>query len=224
MKGIYIIKNLITGKIYIGKTTNYINRVRHHVYCLKHNKHHSSHLQNSWNKYGEKAFVFGMIEEYPKDQLDKYEKYWIDYYNSYNDGYNEAIPNGKNNGRIYNKKAIETHSKAMKAYYKTVSDEDKKAWGKHIHTFKREYNPKQLNLKLYNKNLELVKELSTKECADYLGVTPRRLLKSMNKIRNERGICYKNYIIIKETETLEEFLEDKLTSRNKWVIGGNNFI
>ena len=56
--GIYCIKNLENGKIYIGKSVNIKNRWISHRNTLKNNKHDNSYLQNSWNKYGESSFVF----------------------------------------------------------------------------------------------------------------------------------------------------------------------
>ena len=43
--GVYQIRNLITGKVYIGSTTESFNkRFNHHKYCLSNNKHKNSYL------------------------------------------------------------------------------------------------------------------------------------------------------------------------------------
>lgn len=50
--GIYIIKNILNNKIYVGSTIDIKKRWRDHKWHLKENKHHNSHLQASYNKYG----------------------------------------------------------------------------------------------------------------------------------------------------------------------------
>ena len=60
---IYCIKNIITNKIYIGSTKNFKSRLWYHFYHLKNNKHHSIHLQRSYDKYGKENFNATIIEE-----------------------------------------------------------------------------------------------------------------------------------------------------------------
>ena len=60
--GIYLIKNMINGKGYVGSTVNLTNRKYQHFSQLKNNKHHSPHLQSSANKYGLKNFTYNIIE------------------------------------------------------------------------------------------------------------------------------------------------------------------
>lgn len=60
---IYYIKHVETNKVYVGLTTNYVRRKSEHLFDLKHNKHCNCHLQHAWNKYGESAFEFGVLEE-----------------------------------------------------------------------------------------------------------------------------------------------------------------
>lgn len=56
--GLYVITNLLDGKFYVGSTVNFFDRWTLHLSNLKKNKHHSPHLQNAWNKYGEENFSF----------------------------------------------------------------------------------------------------------------------------------------------------------------------
>lgn len=80
MKGkfIYKIINAVNGKFYVGSTTNTRERFRTHRNRLRNNKHHSKHLQAAWNKYGEQAFVFHVIEELPEDaSLQEAENVWL---------------------------------------------------------------------------------------------------------------------------------------------------
>ena len=80
MVGIYAIKNKVSGKIYIGQSTNIENRWYKHKTSLRHNYHGNYHLQCSWNKYGEDSFEFSVLEECEKDKLDEREIYWINYF------------------------------------------------------------------------------------------------------------------------------------------------
>ena len=80
--GIYRITNLINNKIYIGQSKNLTTRFRQHLYELKNNRHHNSHLQNTYNIVGKKAFKFDILEECTIEERDDRERYWIDYYKS----------------------------------------------------------------------------------------------------------------------------------------------
>ena len=93
---IYLIKNKVNNKKYVGQTINFKKRKRVHLLHLKNNDHHNKHLQNSYNKYGIENFNIKIIENNIKRKnLDEKEVYWINYYNTYNgDGYN-LTPGGK---------------------------------------------------------------------------------------------------------------------------------
>lgn len=76
--GIYQITNTVTGKIYVGSAVDFGGRWRNHRWRLKRGDHHSPKLQAAWNKYGEPAFEFLVIERVPVDVLIEREQYWID--------------------------------------------------------------------------------------------------------------------------------------------------
>ncbi len=90
--GIYKIRNLINNKIYVGSTKNIKARWAKHKALLRHNKHQNTHLQNAWNKYGEGAFVFEVIEECRIENLISREQFFI---NSLNPDYNQTTIAGK---------------------------------------------------------------------------------------------------------------------------------
>ena len=74
---IYQIRNLINGKVYVGQTVNESRRKANHLFLLRMNKHHSIKLQNAYNKYGEKNFIFEILEECSKEELNDRELYYI---------------------------------------------------------------------------------------------------------------------------------------------------
>lgn len=89
--GIYLIKNIINNKVYIGSASNINKRWSRHKKDLVKGKHHSCLLQRAWDKYGEQNFKFEVIEEVSNpEHLLSYEQVYLDYYKSYhnNKGYN----------------------------------------------------------------------------------------------------------------------------------------
>jgi group I intron endonuclease len=84
--GIYKITNKITGKFYVGSTTNLERREYDHFYYLSKKSHPNVKLQNSFNKYGRDAFVFDVIEECERGLLIEREQHWMDTTQCYIDG------------------------------------------------------------------------------------------------------------------------------------------
>ena len=79
MQGIYLIKNLTSGKCYYGSSIDILRRFRTHKYFLRANKHQNIHLQRLWNKYGELDFEFTIVEEVvDKDLLQIREQFYLD--------------------------------------------------------------------------------------------------------------------------------------------------
>jgi group I intron endonuclease len=80
--GVYAIIHEESGKLYIGSASNIYSRWRGHKSDLRRGLHHSPHLQNAWNKYGEDAFRFVVLESCLKDAviLCAREQHWLDKY------------------------------------------------------------------------------------------------------------------------------------------------
>lgn len=93
--GVYMIKNIINNKIYIGSSFNVYQRWKRHLNELKQNKHHSLKLQRSYNKYGINNFVFEILEICSQDLLSEREQFWINHFNSYKNGYNVSFSTTK---------------------------------------------------------------------------------------------------------------------------------
>ena len=77
--GIYCIKNVLNGKIYIGSSIDCYKRSNRHFSELKNNKHKNKYLQNAYNKQEGRYFVFGIIELVnKKSNLIIREQFYID--------------------------------------------------------------------------------------------------------------------------------------------------
>lgn len=81
ISGVYIITNLVNGKRYIGSSNDLYERSYAHIYHLKNNDHSNTHLQNSWNKYGEDKFVIGILEYTEESKRLEREAYYIKIFN-----------------------------------------------------------------------------------------------------------------------------------------------
>lgn len=82
--GIYRILCKPTRKCYVGSTVNFRLRFKTHRVELNRNRHHSSLLQNAWNKYGQGAFQFEILKEVEKEHLLNFEQGYINLFDSAN--------------------------------------------------------------------------------------------------------------------------------------------
>lgn len=80
VSGIYAITNKVNGKRYVGQAASIGDRWLTHKSHLNTGRHHSRHLQASWNKHGAEAFDFTLLELVPadKDVLAVREQFWFD--------------------------------------------------------------------------------------------------------------------------------------------------
>lgn len=77
--GIYVIRNTVNGKVYVGSSANVKERFRTHRKQLRANRHPNAHLQSAWQAYGESSFRFEIVEnvsDYSK--LIQREQAWMD--------------------------------------------------------------------------------------------------------------------------------------------------
>ena len=80
--GVYVIKNIVNDKLYVGSSIDIDHRYRVHISNLNNNKHENCHLQYSFNKYGKANFIFYIIEQCKEPILRKREQYYIDTLNT----------------------------------------------------------------------------------------------------------------------------------------------
>ena len=97
--GIYVIKNSINGKVYVGKSKNCYKRLHQHLSDIKidnRNYNENPHLLNAFKKYGFDNFEYYLLEKFKENDinleeiLSVRELYWINELDSLNrdKGYN----------------------------------------------------------------------------------------------------------------------------------------
>lgn len=75
---IYKIINTHNGKFYVGSAVRFERRKAQHLWKLRRGDHSNKHLQAAWDKYGEAAFVFAVVEEIPDgEDLLAAENVWL---------------------------------------------------------------------------------------------------------------------------------------------------
>ena len=103
-KDIYIIKNKINNKVYIGQSVNSAERFVKHINDALHRPNNQV-IHKAMVKYGISNFYYEILES----QIENYnerEQYWINYYNSIvPNGYNVAIGGSGSGSGIYNSQA-----------------------------------------------------------------------------------------------------------------------
>jgi group I intron endonuclease len=75
---VYKISNVITGRMYVGGTNHYSLRKRQHLHELRSRCHYSKSMQDEFNRYGERQFVFSILELSSLDKLRETEQKWLD--------------------------------------------------------------------------------------------------------------------------------------------------
>ena len=130
MIGIYKVTNLINQKVYIGQSDNIEQRWKRHKTRSINNcgKDYNYAFYRAIRKYGLENFLFEVIEECSKDELNQREKYWIKYYNSYlnPDHYNETEGGEGTLGWVPSQEWRDKQSKIKKEWYKTPEGIEKR--------------------------------------------------------------------------------------------------
>lgn len=77
MEYIYVIENKNSDKFYIGRTNDPAARKRGHLSELRRGIHGNPRLQASFNKHGESAFEFKVVDSAPSDSIHEKEAEWF---------------------------------------------------------------------------------------------------------------------------------------------------
>lgn len=93
MRGfIYIIKNDINSKVYIGQTTRALkDRWKEHLRTKCSKNENSMLIKKAIHKYGSSHFRIELLEVCNRASLNEREMYYIHLYNSYHQGYNRTL-------------------------------------------------------------------------------------------------------------------------------------
>lgn len=89
---IYIIRNTINSKVYIGQTKVSLKlRFQNHLSAARNGKDYV--IGKAIRKYGEENFYIELLKECTIEELNERERYWISYFNSTDNkfGYNISI-------------------------------------------------------------------------------------------------------------------------------------
>ena len=80
ISGVYLIRNIKTGKLYVGQSAHITRRWANHKSLLNRHKHPNVHLQRAWILDGEASFEFSVLVScFPSTTcLTEAEQYWID--------------------------------------------------------------------------------------------------------------------------------------------------
>lgn len=218
VSGIYMIKNLINEKVYIGKSINVPCRLNQHKRELRRNVHHNKYLQRSWNKYGENNFVFTEIEVCDESILNQKEMYYISKYKSNISDYGFNLTIG-GDGSLGLKHTEESKKKISEVQIgKKLTDEHKKR----ISESHKGKTPKNINM-ILERNKKIARPIvqikiedesisfwdSIQECARNTGILATNIVKCLKGIYKTCGnsiFLYKddfenNDIILSESIT-----------------------
>lgn len=95
--GIYVIRCIVSQKVYVGQSVNPHGRWLRHRSPLRAGKHGNPHLQAAWDKYGEVAFTFEVVEIVSdKEDLNRREALHIRAFRAHEPdfGYNFKVEEG----------------------------------------------------------------------------------------------------------------------------------
>ena len=93
--GVYLIENSVTGRKYVGSSSNIDRRIKTHKQHLQKGCHNNRKLQKDYDMHGIESFKFIILEkDVAHDLLTAYEKYWIYKHDAIvrYKGYNDVMP------------------------------------------------------------------------------------------------------------------------------------
>jgi group I intron endonuclease len=115
--GVYSVTNTVTEDQYVGQASNFTKRWSKHRRMLQQGLHPNVHLQAAWNKHGEGAFAFRVLEWCDKCELTTTEQKWMDVLRPV---YNKAPAAGSRIGTTQSPEARAKISAALKGVPKSL--------------------------------------------------------------------------------------------------------
>lgn len=160
---VYLWRNLINGKIYVGQTQNFYDRV------LQYKRGNDDHrvIGKALLKYGLDNFDISILaKDIPLEKLDECEQYWIDYYNCCNRsiGYNVCKEANTTRGYKHTEETKTIMSEKRKLFFQENPDalkgENNPCYGK---LFSQETKEKMSKSRMGNQNAKGSRWTMTKE-------------------------------------------------------------
>ncbi len=200
--GIYQIRNLINGKIYIGSTVNFGKRWTWHKIDFKW-KRNSCHLQSAWDKYGKQNFVFEIIEYVCENFLAEAEQFWIEDKKSWDKRYGYNIERIINGHKIISEETKKKISESLKGeknpfYGKKHTEETKEKISQNHHDVSGKNNP------MWGK---------IRESGFHSKLTPEEVLDIRRKFKN--GYSYSD-LYEEYKHKITKCLIGKIINRESW--------
>jgi len=118
ISGIYLIRNKVNDRVYVGHSNNIKKRWSSHRSLLKRNLHPSKEVQDEYNNQVIEDFEYLIIEECLQRDLLSLEKKWKDHYekNTYNKidiiSFHKKIRRGKEAKAFKNKCSIQNQGES----------------------------------------------------------------------------------------------------------------
>ena len=146
---IYMFRNKVNQKCYIGKTTNIKSRYYSHVNAHK----RKSYIQKAITKYGIDNFEFIVLENICCDdqkmlnaKLNDLEKYYIEKYDSYKSGYNLTLGGDGALGAIRSDESKKLYSESKKGNKNPAkSDAVKEKISNTLKQYFKEHGPNKMS-------------------------------------------------------------------------------
>jgi group I intron endonuclease len=131
--GVYKIRNLVNGRLYVGSSKDIQVRWAEHRTDLRKGVHVNPHLQRAWNKYGEGSFAFEFIERTKAKRLIEREQHWMDFHDVVKTGYN-VLPSARpgRRGLKHTAEARAKMSAAKRAYWSGLSPSERSDATSHL--------------------------------------------------------------------------------------------
>lgn len=184
---IYVIKNDINDKVYVGQTIHTLKmRFSQHLKKSMIDNNPYRKLYNAIRKYGKEHFFIELVEDnIPISQLNEKEIYYIEQYNSFEQGYNSNY--GGDSKNIYKDEDIEYIKKliADKVPTKQIAD----LYGVCSQTIQRLVNSLGIKRRKLATREYLLENMhkTNYQMAEELGVNTVTITRAFNRYGIKRG-------------------------------------